>query len=106
MSRVFNAIMNDISTASGCDWDFVISMYNRLWEKHDDVDFEQFEQGVIKRDWSVRGNWRFENVLVDLSEKSGYTCDYLLGILADMIYDPDDEGTIDEFITISLERDW
>lgn len=106
MSKVFNRGMEEIATASGCDWDFVVDMYNHIYDTHGDVDMEQFACGMTNFDWSARGDFRFERVLVDLCEKSGYEYDKLFGILADMIYDPDDDGTWDYFVGVTMEHDW
>lgn len=106
MSRVWSQIMDDIAKASECDWDFVVDMYNYIWDKHGDVELKRFANGIAQRNWSVRENGRFKNVLMNLSDRSGYTYDHLFSILADMIYDSDDGTTMDEFIAITLERDW
>ena len=106
MSRVFNQTMQDIATYSGCDWDFVVNMHNHLWDKHDYFDIERFALGMTKYDWSARGNGRFENVLVELCEKSGYTYSFLFNLLAEIIYDPDDESDWDYFVGVTMERDW
>lgn len=106
MSRVFNQTMDDIAKLSGCDWDFVVAMYNRLWETHGDVDIGRFAAGTIIYDWGARGNGRFEQVLVDLCEKSGYTYTELFNILVDMIYDLDDDGDWQYFVGVTMEHDW
>ena len=106
MSRVFDQTMVDISNASGCDWDFVVAMYNHLWEKHGDVDMELFGNAVHIFDWSARGDGRFEMVLVDLCEKTGYTYDFLFDILTDIVYDAEDEGVWNYFLGVTMEHDW
>lgn len=106
MSKVFNQSIIDIATASGCDWDFVVDMYNHIYHKHGDVDMEQFTQGVVSCDWSARGTGRFESVLVDLCEKSGYTYSYLFNLLVNMVYNPDDESDWDYFVGVTMEHDW
>ena len=107
MSRVFQETMNDLATRSGCDWDFLIDMYNHIYEtRPDGVDEDRFEAGVMKMDWSVRGDGRFERVLVDLCERSGYVYSDLFDILVDMIYDPDDDGDWGYFVGVTMEHDW
>ena len=109
MSRVFNAFMDELSEKSCCDWDFLIAMYNRILHLHGDVDWEQFENGVMKFDWSIRRTLdynfsRFENVLTKLCEKSGYPYGYLFALFTDMIYDNDIDW--DYFVGVTMERDW
>lgn len=107
MSKVFNQTMEDIANASGCDWDFVVDIYNHLWHKSDtEVDMLRFAAGMLKYDWSARGDQRFENVLVDLCEKSGYTYSFLFAMLANIIYDPDDLSDWDYFVGVTMEHDW
>lgn len=111
MSRTFNALTEELSEKSGCDWDFLIDMYNHIGRYHGDVDWDRFENGVMKFDWSVRHTLdynfsRFENVLRKLSEDSGYFYDYLFDLFTNMIYDPDDEGNWTYFVSVTMERDW
>ena len=106
MSKVFNQAISDIATTSGWDWDFVVDKYNHIYSKYGDVDMEQFAQGVINRDWKARGNGRFQYVLVDLCEGSGYTYTYLFNLLVDAVYDPDDESDWDYFVGVTMEHDW
>lgn len=109
MSRVFEQIMDDIATASGCDWDFVVDMYNYLWETEPEVDNEEFAKSTIAFDWSARGDERVQKILEDLCKKTGYEYDRLFEILVDMIFDPDcDNGICDwkYFVDVTMERDW
>lgn len=106
MSRVFDQTMDDIATASGCDWDFVVDMYNHLWEQYGDVDMERFGRAVYAFDWSARGDGRFEMVLVDLCEKTGYAYDDLFELLTDIVYDAEDEGDWNYFLGVTMEHDW
>lgn len=110
MSRVFNEFMDKLSDKSGCDWDFLVAMYNRILDVHGDVDWERFEIGVMDFDWSIRNTLdynfsRFENILVKLSEDSGYSYEYLFALFTEMIYDPND-GDWDYFVGVTMERDW
>lgn len=110
MSKVFNQTIMDIAELSGCDWDFVANMHNYLWDKHRDFNMARFTIGVLTYDWNTRqeGRYggRFENVLIDLCERSGYTYDYLFKLLADIIYDPDDSSDWDYFVGVTMEHDW
>ena len=111
MSRVFDEFIADLGEKSGCDWDFLVAMYNRIFDLHGDVDWERFEKGVMKRDWSIRNTLdynfsRFENVLVKLCEESGYPYAYLFALYTDMVYDPDDDGDWEYFVGVTMERDW
>lgn len=116
MSRVFEAEITRIATESGCDWDFVVDVYNRIWDKYGEVDIDRLSQGMCKRNWSARGvrecvngEWHgglFSDVLKDLSDRSGYAYDTLLGYLADMVYDPADDSDWDYFVGVTVERDW
>jgi hypothetical protein len=98
--------MDYLSEKSGCDWDFLVDMYNHINRDHGDVDWDQFEIGVMNHDWSVRGDKRFEDVLMKLSEDSGYEYDYLFALYTDMIYDPNDDGGWEYFKAVTMERDW
>lgn len=106
MSRVFEQTMIDIASASGCDYDFVVDMYNYLWETEPDVDLTQFMLNVAFFDWRARGDERFRAVLEDLCEKSGYEYEYLFERLMDVIFDPDDDGDWKYFVGVTMERDW
>lgn len=48
----------------------------------------------------------FNAVINKLSEKSGYDYDFLVDRYNEMADDPDWDGDIDQFIGITLERDW
>lgn len=106
MSRTFNAWTAELSEKSGCDWDFLIDMYNWILNKDGDVDWERFERAVMKHDWSIRNGERFENLLVDLSDKTGYTYSYLFNLYTFMVYDPYDGGDWDYFVGVTMEHDW
>lgn len=106
MSRVFEQTMQDIATFSGCDWDFVVNMHNHLWDTHPYFDMTRFANGVLRYDWTARRNGRFEPVLVELCEKSGYAYDFLFKLLADIVYDPDDLSDWEYFVGVTMEHDW
>lgn len=102
----FNKWTSILSEESGCDWDFLIEMYNYIHDSHGDVDWDRFECGVMSHDWSVRNGDRFENILITLSEDSGYSYDELLAKYANMIYDPYDDGDWEYFVGVTMEHDW
>lgn len=107
MSRVFQEEISRLSELSGCDWDFLVDMYNHIHDtKRYGVDWDRFWIGVIMMDWSARGNGRFQEVLEKLSEDSGYEYDFLFKRLTDMVYDPDDDSDWDYFVGITMEHDW
>lgn len=106
MSKTFNRLTDKLSKESGCDWDFLVKMYNYILDKHGDVDWDRFENCVMKHDWGVRGDGRFENILVRLCEESGYTYGRLFMLYTDMVYDQDDDGDFEYFRSVTLEKDW
>lgn len=106
MSRVFNQTIDDIVAISGCDWDFVVDMYNHLWETRSDFSMERFALCVVIFDWSARGSRRYKELLEDLCEKSGYEYSKLFDIFTNMVYDPDDDGDWDYFVGVTMEHDW
>lgn len=106
MSRVWSETMNAIAEESGCDWDFVVDMYNYIWDRYGDVDYVRFTTCVVAQDWSARGYGRFEDVLKKLSEDSGYDYDFLFGLFTDMVYDLGDLGDWDYFVGVTMEHDW
>lgn len=48
----------------------------------------------------------FNGVIDILCEKTGYSYDFLVDRYNDMVNDPDWDGDVDQFIGITLERDW
>lgn len=48
----------------------------------------------------------FEAFIDHLCEKSGYDYDFLVDRYNEMVNDPDWDGDMDQFIGITLERDW
>lgn len=110
MARVFEQAIEDVAVASGLEWTFVMDMYHHIVEQYGrDADFNQLAHGILKRDWRVWVNWgegRFRNALEDWCKHSGYEYDYLFDILVDLVYDPDDDITLDGFVAITMEHDW
>ena len=47
----------------------------------------------------------FEGFISDLSKKSGYNYDFLVDMYNEVVDDPDD-GDVESFANITLERDW
>lgn len=47
----------------------------------------------------------FEAFIDDLCEKTGYDYDFLVDIYNDCVNDPDD-GDVDSFVAVTMERDW
>lgn len=106
MGNFFNRATALLSEESGCDWDFLVDMYNYILDKYGDVDWERFVSEVNKHSWDIRGTGRFEDVLKKLSEDSGYDYDFLFGLYVDMVYDPDDDGDWEYFVGVTMEYDW
>lgn len=48
----------------------------------------------------------FEAFISNLCDKSGYDYDFLVDRYNEMVDDPDWDGDMDQFIGITLERDW
>lgn len=106
MSKVFEGTMNEISKASGCDYNFVVEMFEYINNSHGYIDMERFAYGVMKMDWSARNGGKFEDVLSDLASKSGYNYDILLAIFTEMVYDPDSVNDWNYFVGVTMEKDW
>lgn len=106
MSRVFEHYISNIAEESGCDYDFVVDIYDYFWESEPDICDEHFASMIKDFDWSARGNKPFKDILMDLSERSGYEYDYLFERLADMVCDPDDDGDWTYFVGVTMEHDW
>lgn len=107
MARLFPQAIDDIATFSGLDRGFIIDMYNCLFDGlHGTPDVNQLAHGILKRDWSTRGNRSFRCVLEELCEKSGYEYDYLFNVLVDTVYFPGCDVPLERFVAITMEHDW
>lgn len=49
MSKVFNAIIDRLSEASGYGYDFLVDRYNEVMDEDGDVDY--FIAVTMERDW-------------------------------------------------------
>ena len=106
MSKTFEQYIDDTAIASGCDYDFIVDIYDYFWESEPDICDEFFASMIKNFDWSARGDKPFKEVLMKLSEKSGYEYDYLFERLADMVLDPQDDGNWTYFVGVTMEHDW
>lgn len=101
-----NRFIDDLSEKSGCDWNFLIDMYNHIEKEHGEVDWERFYLGVVNHDWKKCGREKMEDALLQLSKASGYTYEYLFDLYVDMVYDPMDDVDWEYFEAVSMEHDW
>ena len=107
MSRVFEAEIDRIALESGCDWDFVVDLYNQIQDRYGKVDFDRLTKGLCKRNWpGIDEHTSVTKAVEELSNKSGYDYEDLLYYLAGMVYDPDDDADWDYFVGVTMERDW
>ncbi len=51
MKRVFNAIIERLSDASGYDYDFLVDRYNEMVNETGDCDLDDFATITMEHDW-------------------------------------------------------